>query len=261
MPTVSEPLPLGEHRSRVLKYLRALSRPFTSVAAAIIEERLPPEDSRVMLRSTLVLWAARACGEDSPDALPVAASFDLFDRFMLLHDELIDRPAAGERNESPVIARWGLGQSLNAGDAIFALALRSLADDVVNAKRRLRVASLVTGAVLEAIEGRTNDVERNARGAHDGGLFSRVRSVRRRSASLTGAALESGALVAGAPDHILRGFNRAGRLLDVAGSTADGALARRVAAKAVDALERCAPDRTQLASLDEVVRYVAYRAA
>jgi hypothetical protein len=259
MPLVSEPLPLGEHRARVLSYLRGIALPFTSVAGTIIEERLPPEDQHVLLRSSLVLWACLACGGDTRDALPVAAAFDLLDRFMLLHDELIDGPPQSSRSESPV-GRWGLGQSLNAGDALFALALRALAEDVGNAERRLGVASLVTRAVLVAIEGRTDDIERTARGRGDG-LLARVRSMRRRSATLTGAALEAGALVAGAPEHVLRAFNRAGRLIDVAGSGDDPALARRVAAKAAAVIERCVPDRTQLGAFEEVVRYVATRAA
>lgn len=260
MPIVSEPLPLGEHRVLILKYLRGLPLPFTSVAATIIDERMPPEDSHVMLRSTLVLWAAKACGHDLHDAVPVAAAFELFDRFMLLHDELVDTQAGGQRQESAVVARWGLGQSLNAGDAIFALALRSLAEDVHDADRRLRVAAVVTRAVLQSIEGRTADTYLSARGASQG-FLSRVRSVRRRSASLTGAALESGAIVAGADERVSRGFSRAGRLLDVAGSTPEAGLAERVANKAIAVIERCVPDQRQMAALVEVARYIARAAA
>ena len=78
-----------------------------------------------------VLWACAAQTRDLADALPVAAAFDLFDRFMLLHDELADESAA-------TVARWGLGQSLNAGDALYALAFRTLASDVQHPQRRLQ---------------------------------------------------------------------------------------------------------------------------
>lgn len=263
MPLASEPLPLGDNRALVLEYLRGIALPPPrSVAWTIIEERRPPETQRPLLRPSLLLWSCAACGGELRDAIPVAAAFDLFDRFMLLHDELVEAPTAGsgERLESPV-ARWGLGQSLNAGDALYALALRALAQDVGNAERRLRVASLVTRAVLQAIEGRTNDTERGALGYRDDGLFARVRSVRRRSAALTGAALEAGALIAGAPPEVQRAFNRAGRLIEVAGSSEDRLLARRLTEKAVTAVERCIPDRQQLRAFEEVARYVAARAA
>lgn len=253
MPQTSAPLPLGEHRARVLEYLRTIALPQRSVAAAIIVERRPPVEERLLLRPVLVLWAATACGAGARDATPVAAAFDLFDRFMSLHDELVDPPAPS-RAESPV-ARWGLGQSLNAGDALYAMALRALAQDVLEAQRRLRVAGLVTRAVLEAIEGRTSDTRAGA-AARNGGLLGRVRSLRRRSAALTAAALEAGAAIADASPAVCREFRRAGGLLDLAAAAGDPALGARVGERAVAAVARSIADADALAGFDEVVRYV-----
>lgn len=258
MPQTSPPLPLGEHRARVLEYLRGISLPLRSVACTIIEERRPPADQRLLLRPSLVLWADTACGGHGGDALPVAAAFDLFDRFMLLHDELVDAPSQSNP-ESPV-ARWGLGQSLNAGDALYALALRALAQDVIDPERRLHAAALVTRAILQAIEGRTSDIQAGAQG-HGNGLIARVRSMRRRSAGLTGAALEAGALLARAPRAVRQGFNRAGHLLDVAGTSDDRELAARLTAKAIGVVADCIPLRRELAAFEEVAGYVAAQAA
>ena len=255
---------MSEHRARIVAYLRNVALPLQSVAWTIIEEGRQAASDRLMLRPNLVLWACAACGggpNDLADALPIAAAFDLFDRFTLLHDELVEDEAASGRPDAgpaPVVARWGLGQSLNAGDALYAMALRALAQDVVDAERRLRVASLVARAVLEAIEGRSTDVEGGA-GAR--GLLARVRSVRRRSAALTGAALESGALVAGASGTVCRGFNRAGRLLAATASSDDSPLAQRLAAKAVASIDRCIPDRRQLDAFERLARLVATQAA
>ena len=258
MPLASQPLPLGDNRALVLEYLRGIALPLRSVAWTIIEEAGPPQAQRPLLRPSLVLWSCAACGGDLNDALPVAAAFDLFDRFMLLHDALVDAPPArgGGQSETPA-ARWGLGQSLNAGDALYAMALRALAQDVGNAPRRLQAASLVTRAVLKAIEGRANDIER---GAGDG-LRARVRSLRDRSATLTGAAIESGALIAGAPAPVQRAFNRAGGLLDAAGAADDPLLARRLSEKACAAIRRCIPIRDRLDAFEEVTRYVAAHVA
>lgn len=262
-PAAFDALPLGEHRASVLAYLRDETRPLDSVAWTIIEQRRQDGADRLMLRPNLVLWACAACGggdAELADALPVAAAFDLFDRFMLLHDELVEDEAAGSTANSltPVVARWGLGQSLNAGDALYALALRALAHDVGDAHRRLLAASLVARAVLEAIEGRSSDVERRADAR---GLLARVRSLRRRSAALTGAALESGALVAGAEPTVCRGFNRAGRLLAAAASSGDRQLAQRLAQKAIASLERCIPRPEHLDAFETVARHVAANAA
>ncbi len=264
----SESLPLGEHRARVVEYLRGIALPFRSVAGTIIEERGLAEVDRLMLRPNLVLWACRACGGDADaigDALPVAAAFDLFDRFMLLHDKLVEEDEAtalaGERSACSVVVRWGLGQSLNAGDALYAMALRVLAQDVGDPERRLRVASLVTRAVLEAIEGRTSDTERGPNGRESSGLLARVRSVRRRSAALTGAALEAGALIANAEAGVCRGFRRAGRLLAAAVNSRDPGLAARLSGKAVASIERSIPELADLEGFENLARHVATRAA
>lgn len=235
--------PFGEHRALVREYLRKLELPFESVAGTIVRERLAAEDDEDLLRSSLVLWASDACGGDLRDALPVAASFQLFDRFMRLHDELV---------EGRSVANWGLGQSLNAGDALYAIAFRTLAEDVVDAPRRLKVAGLVARAVLESIEGRNVDLER----PNDDGLLPQVRSLRRRIAALTGAALCAGAIIAGASDRTVRGFNRAGHLLAVAATVDDPKLAQRVGAKANEAITRCGVDANHLASFKGVVSYV-----
>lgn len=229
----SDSIPLSDHRTLLAEYLRGIVFPATSVAGLIMEERLSVRYARDPVRPCLVMWACSAGDGDVADALPVAAAFDLFDRFLLLHDELSADCAA-------ITARWGLGQSLNAGDALYALAFRLLASDVSDAKRRLAAARLVGEAVLEAIEGGSDD--------------------RARSAALMGAALEAGAVIAGAPKSIVRSFARAGRLLGTAGLARGSELAHRFAVQAVAELQRYT-SRTHLDAFEEVVRYVARRAA
>jgi hypothetical protein len=226
-------LPLSEHRARVEQYLRGIEFSFSAVAGQIIEERLPLRCARDPVRPCLVLWACAANGSEIDDALPVAAAFDLFDRFMLLHGELAEDSAS-------MVTRWGLGQSLNAGDALYAVAFRTLASDVHRADRRLAAARLVGQAVLEAIQRPNGDI-----GA-DG--------------VLTAAALQAGAIVSGAADAAIRAFGRAGRLLGVAAATEDCALAERLGRQAVAALVQYAAPG-DLEALEEVTHYFAQRAA
>jgi hypothetical protein len=233
MTVLPKPIPLHDHRASLQQYLRGIAFPSGSVAGRIIEERLAAQYLRDPVRPCLVLWSCAAAGGNLADALPVAAAFDLFDRFLLLHDELI-----GDA-DAPV-AQWGLGQSLNAGDALYALAFRTLASDIVNPVRRLGAAKLVAAAVLQAIEHQNDDSAR--------------------SAVLTGAALESGAVMASAPDRASRGFARAGRLLGMARLAANAELAGRFAMQAVAALRDCTSS-DHLTRFEEVARYVAQRAA
>ncbi len=233
MPSPPGALPLDGHRANVARYLRGLNFSFEAVAGRIIAERLPPDGARDQVRPSLVLWACGANAADLADALPVAAAFALFDRFMVLHGELADGSA-------PTVARWGLGQSLNAGDALFALAFRTLASDVRHPQRRLRAARLVGEAVLEAIELPDDDLA-----AHG---------------VLTGAALQAGAIVGGADAHVAQTFGRAGKLIGKSAAAADPALAVRFGRRAVAALRRLAAP-ADLQAFEEVAVYVAQRAA
>lgn len=206
---------------------------FNSVAGKIIAERLSARYVREPLRPRLLLWACSANGGEIADALPVAAAFDLFDRFMLLHDELAD-------DSAETIARWGLGQSLNAGDALYAVAFRCLASDVGEPANRLEAARLVGEAVLDAIEG--------SHGAIGG------------RCALTAAALQAGAVVAGAAAEVALAFGEAGLTLGMAAQATDGAQAEQLARRSIALLERCTP-RKQLDAYAEVALDVARRAA
>jgi geranylgeranyl pyrophosphate synthase len=220
MAALRDSFPLSNHRASLARYLRQIVFPTESVAGAIIRERLAPRFLGDPLRPPLVLWACGATGGELPDAMPVAAAFDLFDRFLVLHAELTDESA-------PVVARWGLGQTLNAGDAFYALAFRCLAGGVSNPHRRLHAARLVAQAVLEAID-ECDDL--------------------RMSATLTAAALRAGAVIAGVPERTARAFEKAGRLLIHAPLDAAGALQSHTS-------------RENVAAFEEVARYVAQRAA
>lgn len=220
MTALRDQIPLGPHRARVAQYLRGIAFPAGSVAARIIDERASERSSDDSMRPGLLLWSCDVGHGDLDDALPVAAAFDLFDRFLMLHEELADESA-------PAIARWGLGQSLNAGDALYALAFRTLAHEARSPGRRLQTARLVAGAVLEAIE---------------------TRGAAARDAVMTGAAMQAGAVIAGVPEEIVAAFASAGRLL-AAQPSAAVALLRPCVAEAA------------LSDFEEVARYVARRAA
>jgi geranylgeranyl diphosphate synthase type I len=219
MSAPGDSFPLTNHRARLAQYLSNVTFSPATVAGRIIEER-PVHHLRNPVRPALVLWACEARDGDPADAVPVAAAFDLFDRFLLLHEELT--------RDCPTVARWGLGQSLNAGDALYALAFRSLAADVVNPARRLHAARLVGEAVLEAIACDSDDAQR--------------------AAVLTGGALQCGAVIGGASDRAAHAFLEAGRLLASDPYAALTPIRRYATAGA-------------LSELESVVAYLAQRVA
>jgi hypothetical protein len=251
MNPVEELQPIARHRDAIFAFLRDLPLPFASMAGTIIANRsewvapvdLPQQDrERDFLRSSLLLWACEAFGGDPEAAVPVAAAVELFHRATLLHDELrewIDAPPA-----QSAIVRWGVGQALNAGDAMSALAFELLVRDVSDAPRRLQVATLIAGAVMNTIESRT---------------------AARPTGALVAAAMESGAILGGASEAARRAFYRAGRALGIAldlRTSIDPAQrerAQRLTQKALVVVRHYAVNDAPLSAFESITQYVAAR--
>jgi hypothetical protein len=219
MTAVPHALPLAQHRNRVEAYLRELPIPYQSLAGEIIVHHLEREQD--LLRASLVLWACQACGGDVEQALPTAAAVELLHRSEGLRDELLT-------GDSP----WGLGQCLNAGDALNAIAYKGLVAGGADPQRLLRSSMIVTTAFVEGIE--------------------------RRNGAILWAGLEAGAVIGGAHELLARGLRRAGRLLAAATNGDDAA---DYAQKAIAAVERTTLDRAYIPAFAEVARYVASQAA
>jgi geranylgeranyl pyrophosphate synthase len=232
MTSRSNAVPLSAYEDSLQRYLHGIAGRFDSVAGAIIAQRLRTGRARASMRPALQLWSAAANDGALDDALPIAASFDLFDEFMLLHDELADPGAAA-------IERWGLGQSLNAGDALYALAFRMLAGDVSQPSRRLAAARLVGEAVLAALDG-----------------SDRVPAPR---SGLTGAAMKAGAVIAGAQARVAEAFANAGAAFEAAAQADDAMAAQMFATEAIELL-RPHTRAKDLEAFEEAAAYVARRA-
>ena len=179
--------------------------------------------------SSIPSGRASCCGRalhvtgNADDALPVAAAFDLFDRFLLLHDELANESSRRLRHVGVLVRvstpatrsmRWRFG----ASPATWRTRGRDWRPRVSSGRRSSR---------------RSNEATATAS----------------RDAVLTAAALEAGAVIAEAPETADAAFANAGRLPGVA------RYRRR-------RRRRCVLYTTHddLAVFEEVARYVARRA-
>ena len=158
------------------------------------------------LRAGLCLWAAAACGAEPEYALPVAAAIELIHNFTLVHDDIQDGDLL-RRGRPTVWSVWGQAQGINAGDGLFALALRA-------ALARPEAAAVLVDATLEVIEGQCLDLEHEGR--LDGSLPAYLRLVEAKTGALFGASLEAGAVVARAAPEVRERLRRAGRQLGIA---------------------------------------------
>jgi geranylgeranyl diphosphate synthase type I len=161
-----------------------------------------------LLRPTLLLLAYEAAGAASSNtepimhnsqhlrrALPAAAAIELTHNFTLIHDDIEDRDT--ERRHRPTLWNvWGIPQSINTGDGMFALARLTLWDVVnegVDTAIAVRLGTLLDQACLIIAEGQHLDISFETR--DDISVAMYVDMISRKTATLMGCAAEMGALL------------------------------------------------------------------
>jgi geranylgeranyl diphosphate synthase type I len=174
---------------------------------------LPPGavDRGKRIRPAVALLAAGAAGGDPAVAAPLGAAIELLHNFTLIHDDVQDESPA-RRHRPTVWSLWGVGQAINAGDALFAAAhlpLYRLLDRGVAAPLALRVLegfdrmtiAIVVGQTLDlGFEGRADVTPAGYLGMIDG-----------KTAAIVRFAAWAGALLGGADDAVAERFAAFGR--------------------------------------------------
>lgn len=206
-----------------------------------------------LVRPSLCLWACEANGGSVDAAVPAATALEWVHNFTLIHDDIQD----GDRERhgrATLWTLWGVAQGINAGDALHALAFRALSESSADPLRSLRAVLALSRATLEVVEGQCLDLSLEGR-VHVS-VRGYLRMVRAKTGALLGASLEIGALMAGAPEPVIRRFRHAGELLGLAfqmrddwlGTWGDSAVTGKSAAGDV---------RRRKASLPMVAAYAA----
>ncbi len=149
-----------------------------------------------LLRPCLVLFACEALGGEIKRALPLAAALELVHNFSLVHDDIQDGDEF-RRGRPTAWKRFGVGQAINAGDALLVLALQvALAADLPH-PARLRAQEALLSTTLRMIEGQALDLAGEGKAL---GVEEYLAMARKKTGALLGCALALGALSAGRPD-------------------------------------------------------------
>ncbi len=176
------------------------------------------------LRQALAVLSAEAVGARGRVAIPAAVAVELVHAFSLVHDDIMDGDPV-RRRRAAVWCSYGVGPAVLAGDALHALAVRTLAETpgerASAAVRRLSVAltSLVRG---QADDLRFACLPWQGPGAVGPAAY-RVMA-EQKTGSLLGCAAALGAELGGAPTATVEAFDRAGRHLGVAFQVVDDLL-------------------------------------
>jgi geranylgeranyl diphosphate synthase type I len=188
------------------------------------EQGLPDDAGGKALRASLCMLASEAVGGDSRRALPAAAAVELVHNFSLIHDDIQDRDS--ERHDRLTVwSIWGEAQAINAGDALLALARRSLmglADRGTPPQVVNEAARVLDGRTLEMVEGQTLDI--SFEGMFEVTVADYMDMAGRKSGALFDCALSLGALAGGAAPQVITKLGQIGRTLGTAFQVRDDVL-------------------------------------
>ncbi|WP_405892119.1 polyprenyl synthetase family protein [Streptomyces sp. NBC_00104] len=174
------------------------------------------------VRQALAVLGAEAVGAPGRAGVPAAVAVELVHAFSLLHDDIMDGDQARRRRPA-VWKAYGTGPAVLAGDALFALAVETLAATEGGASA-LRMLSAALG---DLVRGQADDLLFAARPWTGPG---RVRPAEyrtmaeRKTGALLGCAAALGALLGGGPPSAVAALDRAGRRLGLAFQIVDDLL-------------------------------------
>ncbi|MER5856831.1 polyprenyl synthetase family protein [Streptomyces sp. NPDC059688] len=174
------------------------------------------------VRQALAVLGAEAAGADGRAGVPAAVAVELVHAFSLLHDDIMDGDATRRRRPA-VWKAYGTGPAVLAGDALFALAVDTLAA----APGGPGAVRLLSGALADLVRGQADDLLFTTR---PGTGPERVTPQEYRAmaegktGALLGCAAALGAALGGAPEAAVGALDRAGRHLGVAFQLVDDVL-------------------------------------
>lgn len=176
------------------------------------------------IRPVLVLLSCEACGGKWEQALPAAAAVELLHNFSLIHDDIEDRDEL-RRGRPTLWRQWGEAQAINSGDAMFALAhlalLRGHARGVP-AERVVRAMLAFDAMCVHLTIGQHLDLSFESRS--DVSAAEYMQMIEGKTAALTAACCEIGAIIAGASDEQIAGLKNFGKWLGMSFQLQDDVL-------------------------------------
>jgi geranylgeranyl diphosphate synthase, type II len=178
------------------------------------------------LRPALCLAACRALGGSLEAALPSAAVIELYHNAFLVHDDVEDG-SEKRRDEATLHRRHGVPIAVNVGDAMLALTLGPLLDNMrtLDMGRALRILQVVSRMAQESAEGQAIELDWIRRARWDLTDDDYLRMVDKKTGWYSFVApVTLGAIIAGASRERVASFARFAGLLGAAFQIQDDVL-------------------------------------
>lgn len=168
------------------------------------------------LRPILVLLAARSCGIDNKQHIPLAAVIEFIHTATLLHDDVVDMSDL-RRGRPTVNAEWNNPSSVLVGDFIYSRAFQILVDI-----GDMRIMEIIADTTNKIAEGEVLQlIAKNNPDASESGYMQVIRN---KTAILFQAAAQCGAILAGADSVTEEALKKFGMHLGIAFQLIDDVL-------------------------------------
>ena len=208
------PLKFYESLKEYLEISKQRVRPSMAVYEPI---RHVVEAGGKRIRPTLCLLACEAVGGDYKKALPTAVAIELVHTFTLIHDDVMDEDLV-RRGRPTAAAIWGNPIAITAGDGLFAIAFRSIAQNAkvpgVRRETVLRLVEMLSDTCLGLSQGQTMDLLMEEES--DPTLEQYLEMIRMKTGVLLEFALKSGAILGGGTEQQVEMIGRFGAPLGMA---------------------------------------------
>ncbi|GAB4578478.1 MAG: polyprenyl synthetase family protein [Anaerolineales bacterium] len=156
-------------------------------------------------------------------ALPAAAAVEILHNFSLIHDDIQDNSPL-RRGRPTVWKKWGIAQAINAGDAEYTLAYTAMLAlrKTTSPEIALEAVHILQRTCLALTQGQYLDISFETRAAVT--LDEYWAMIEGKTAALTAACTELGALAAGVDAASRAGYREFGRYLGLAFQVQDDLL-------------------------------------
>ncbi|WP_418082165.1 polyprenyl synthetase family protein [Streptomyces qaidamensis] len=174
------------------------------------------------VRQALAVLGAEAAGAPGRAGVAAAVAVELVHTFSLLHDDIMDGDT-DRRGRPTVWKAYGTGPAVLAGDALFALAVETLAVQ----PRGAGAVRTLSAALGDLVRGQADDLlfaDRPWTGPERVGPDEYRAMAERKTGALLGCAAALGAVLGGAGPETAAALDRAGRHLGVAFQIVDDVL-------------------------------------
>jgi octaprenyl-diphosphate synthase len=168
------------------------------------------------LRPALVLLMAKACGDRTGEAAPIAAALELIHNATLIHDDIID-DSATRRGRRAVWKRWGSSATVLMGDLLYAKAF-----ELTTRHGSLQIQRIIAEATGNMCQGELHQLQSAGRMNVTEEEYLQV--VANKTACLMAACTRCGALIGKAPEEAAEAAGRFGLSLGMAFQIIDDVL-------------------------------------